>query len=220
MSEPVLLSFHDSLLHESDGELLQGPHWLNDTLLQFHLDYLRHVTLPDADLGYVGPDVTQFARLCPESDLAEFLAPLSLQRCRGALFVINDCERPDAAGGTHWSLLVWAGGKRFIHYDSLAGGNQGVAKLLARRLATVLKCSAKVEQATCGRQQNGHDCGLYVVEHAEAVARRLAEGSEDLLTVRVTPERVQQRRGEMLRLIHALAAEGRAKGADVGSSGK
>lgn len=206
MSEPVVLSYHDSVIHESECELLQGPHWLNDTLIQFHLDYLEHAAFPAADVAFVGPDVAQFARLCPAGDLTSFLEPLRLPSRRGALIVVNDCERADAPGGTHWSLLVFAAGK-FIHYDSLSDGNQSVARHMARRLAPHLSASAKVEEAVCGRQQNGYDCGVFVIVHAEEVARRLSQGGESLRNVPVSQQRVDAKRKEMLQLIYTLAGK-------------
>ncbi|XP_043237568.1 sentrin-specific protease 8-like [Amphibalanus amphitrite] len=203
MSEPVLLSYHDSVLHESDGELLAGPHWLNDKLIQFYLDYLEHEAFPATDVALVGPDVTQFARLCAEPDLVAFLAPLRLTERRGVLLVINDCDRPDVPGGSHWSLLAAVGG-RFIHYDSMSGGNETAARQMARRLAPILGCSAKMTEASCSRQQNGYDCGVFALVHAEEVLRRLDSGG-DLLRVIVSQERVEEARRDMLRLIKEIA---------------
>lgn len=31
----VVLSFNDSLLHQADVDLLDGPHWINDKLIGF-----------------------------------------------------------------------------------------------------------------------------------------------------------------------------------------
>ena len=203
MSEPVLLSYHDSVLHESDGELLAGPHWLNDKLIQFYLDYLEHEAFPAADVALVGPDVTQFARLCAEGDLAAFVEPLQLAARRGVLLVINDCERPDAPGGSHWSLLACVN-KRFIHYDSMSGGNETAARQMARRLAPLLGCPPRVTDAACSRQQNGYDCGVFALVHAEEVLRRIASGG-DLTRVPVSQERVDEARRDMLRLIKEIA---------------
>ena len=203
MAEKVLLSYHDSVLHESDGELLAGPHWLNDKLIQFYLDYLEHEAFPAADVALVGPDVTQFARLCAESDLAAFVAPLRLTARRGVLLIINDCERPDAPGGSHWSLLAAVNGK-FVHYDSMSGGNETAARQMARRLAPLLGCSAKMTEATCSRQQNGHDCGVFALLHAHEVLRRLGSGG-DLMHVHISQERVEETRQNMLKLIKEIA---------------
>ena len=203
MSERVLLSYHDSVLHESDGELLAGPHWLNDKLIQFYLNYLEHEAFPAADAALVGPDVTQFARLCPESDLAAFLEPLGLTARRGVLRVINDWDRPDAPGGSHWSLLAAVGG-RFIHYDSMSGGTETAARQMARRLAPLLGCKPKMTEATCSRQQNGYDCGVFALLHAEEVLRRLGSGG-DLMHVHISQERVEDTRRNMLRVIREIA---------------
>ena len=203
MSEPVILSYHDTVLHESDAELLAGPHWLNDSLIQFYLDYLEHEAFPAADVALVGPDVAQFARLCPESDLAGFLEPLKLTTRRGSLLVINDCDRPDAPGGSHWSLLAAMDGK-FVHYDSMAGGNETAARQMARRLAPLLGCSAKMVEATCSRQRNGYDCGMFALLHAEEVLKRSGSGG-DLMHVHISQERVEEARQSMLRLIRDIA---------------
>jgi len=33
--DPIVLNFNDSLLHKSDLDLLEGPHWINDQLINF-----------------------------------------------------------------------------------------------------------------------------------------------------------------------------------------
>ena len=38
MADAVVLSYHDSLLKESDVSLLTGPRWLNDRVIGFYLE--------------------------------------------------------------------------------------------------------------------------------------------------------------------------------------
>ncbi|KAK4873936.1 hypothetical protein RN001_013296 [Aquatica leii] len=40
-SNPVILSFHESLLRLSDIDLLRGPCWLNDSIISFYFEYLE-----------------------------------------------------------------------------------------------------------------------------------------------------------------------------------
>ncbi|MGY5795669.1 Ulp1 family isopeptidase, partial len=77
------------------------------------------------------------------------------------------------AGGTHWSLLfVDLRGRRPIayHYDSAAGQNSAIAQGLAARL------DARFERVRMAQQDNGYDCGVFVVDATRALAARLAEG--------------------------------------------
>lgn len=38
MADPIVLSYHDSLLKESDVSLLAGPRWLNDKIIGFYFE--------------------------------------------------------------------------------------------------------------------------------------------------------------------------------------
>ena len=33
--DAIILSFNDSLIHKSDVDLLDGPYWINDTIIGF-----------------------------------------------------------------------------------------------------------------------------------------------------------------------------------------
>ena len=43
MTDPVVLSFNDSLLRKSDVELLNDAQWLNDNIIGFAFEYVCHV---------------------------------------------------------------------------------------------------------------------------------------------------------------------------------
>ena len=90
--DPIVLSFHDSLLRQSDVQLLDGSNWLNDKIIGFYFEYgtpflqpLHEscpVHLPHRYLEYVvfrefsdrvcfvTPDVTQFIKLYEGSRLS------------------------------------------------------------------------------------------------------------------------------------------------------
>ena len=124
-------------------------------------------------------------------------------------------------GGTHWSLLAYLRGvdgadDAFLHFDSLGGANASAANALAAAAAEALGGPRAVAAARnvrhdppgTPRQTNGYDCGVYVLEVADAVCdargdeRRLRESLRA-----ITPERVAARRAEMLALVERLAEE-------------
>lgn len=135
---------------------------------------------------------------------------------------VNDnADVSRVGGGTHWSLLAYLRGvdgadDAFLHFDSLGGVNASAANALAAAAAEALGGPRAVAAARnvrhdppdTPRQTNGYDCGLYVLEVADAVCdargdeRRLRESLRA-----VTPARVAVRRAEMLALVERLAEE-------------
>lgn len=57
---PIILNFKDTLLHQSDVELLNGPHWLNDNIITFYFEYLEKAAYKsEKDLLFISPEVVQ-----------------------------------------------------------------------------------------------------------------------------------------------------------------
>lgn len=125
----VVLSFHETLLHQSDVELLYGPYWLNDTLISFYFEYLERVIFKNANnLLFVSPEVTQCIKMVQSEDIKFFLEPLNMDMKHFVFFALNDNNSPDMAGGSHWSLLVYSKTEScFYHFDSSSGSNHNVA---------------------------------------------------------------------------------------------
>ncbi|WP_430650218.1 Ulp1 family isopeptidase [Bradyrhizobium lablabi] len=88
------------------------------------------------------------------------------------LLPVNDGEA--GGGGTHWSLLLVD--RRLperihaYHYDSGRDKNRAVAEELGARLGACLRIAAMAQQ------QNGFDCGVFVLRATRTLVRRLAEG--------------------------------------------
>ncbi|MCC8942410.1 hypothetical protein H8A97_41350, partial [Bradyrhizobium sp. Arg62] len=93
---------------------------------------------------------------------------------------MNDADRLDQRG-SHWSLLFVDRRNRqrpvAYHYDSIRGYNDGGAAKLAKQLGLSL------QPAEMAQQQNGHDCGVFVLDGTRALIRGLATGQPDLLNL-------------------------------------
>lgn len=142
----MVLSFHNILLHKSDVELLDGPHWLNDTVISFYFEYLEKVIFSKAsDLLFVSPEVTQCVKMVQIEEIKTFLEPLGVNSKKIVFFALNDNDTPDIAGGTHWSLLVYSKPENcFFHLDSSSGSNHNVAWDLASHLIPYLSAEGKI----------------------------------------------------------------------------
>ncbi|XP_003450828.1 sentrin-specific protease 8 [Oreochromis niloticus] len=209
--DPVVLSYHDSLLRRSDVSLLEGPYWLNDQVIGFAFEYFaaeRFRALGEAVI-FISPEVTQFIKCasCPD-ELALFLEPLDLASRRWVFLAVNDNSN-QTAGGSHWSLLLYHhNSNHFAHYDSQNGSNSLHARRIASKLEPFLGAGRKAlfVEEPCPSQQNSYDCGMYVICIAEALCEKArVEGSPRLPVQMITPAYITQKRAEWSRLIQSLA---------------
>uniref|UniRef100_A0A1B0CV02 Putative sentrin-specific protease 8 n=1 Tax=Lutzomyia longipalpis TaxID=7200 RepID=A0A1B0CV02_LUTLO len=204
-----VLSFHESLLRESDVHLLRGPHWLNDQIISFYFEYLEKVVYRDArNLLFVSPEVTQCLKIVSSDEASVFLTPLQATEKDFIFFALNNNEQ-STAGGSHWSLLVFSRPENtFFHFDSCSGSNLATSRRFSRHLRSSLGCpGAELHEHECLQQSNCYDCGIHLILATEMVAQH----TEDTGTVHNTPEIHQQdvkgKRREILKIIRQLGGE-------------
>lgn len=184
--DPVELSFHDVCLRESDVQVLRGPFWLNDTLISFCFEYFRQIQFADSEISkkisFVTPDIVQLAKFYDTDDLSPIVEALKWQDKELILFPVNDNSSSTEAGGSHWSLLVYRKmTDTFEHFDSSSGSaNYKVAVQVARVVHPIFnqqnKKKTKVTNINCPQQQNGYDCGVFLIVFSECVAQNFING--------------------------------------------
>jgi sentrin-specific protease 8 len=206
--DPIILNFHEALLHKSDIDLLSGPHWLNDNIISFYFEYLEKIAYKDEDkFLFVNPDVTQCLKISPSDDLLIFLDPLQAKKREFIFLVLNNCEKTDSPGGTHWSLLVYSKPEdTFFHFDSSAGSNFKQAWKLASNLLKYLSCYGKgdFQELDSLQQANGYDCGIHVLCNVDLTANFCAEYKKIKGCGKVLEYNVATKRAEILHLIESL----------------
>ncbi|XP_075392271.1 sentrin-specific protease 8 [Tenrec ecaudatus] len=208
--DPVVLSYMDSLLRQSDVSLLDPPSWLNDQIIGFAFEYFASSQFCDCSdqVCFISPEVTQFIKCTSNpAELALFLEPLDLPHKKVVFLAINDNSNR-VAGGTHWSLLVYLQDKNsFSHYDSHSRSNSVHAKQVAAKLEAFLGRKgdrlAFVEEKAPA-QQNSYDCGMYVICNTEALCQNFFRQQPDAL-LQLTPAYVTKKRQEWKELITRLA---------------
>ncbi|KFO88908.1 Sentrin-specific protease 8 [Buceros rhinoceros silvestris] len=209
--DPVVLSYKDSLLRQSDVALLEPPNWLNDHIIGFAFEYFANHQFQEFNdqVCFISPEVAQFIKCAPsQEEIATFLESLDLP-CKALVFLpINDNSN-QVAGGTHWSLLVYFRDKKcFAHYDSHSKCNSSHAKQAAGKLEAFLgkrggKATFVEEKAPA--QQNSYDCGMYVICNAEALCQGYLRGQPEPLLQHLTPSYITQKRAEWKALVTELA---------------
>ena len=175
--DDMILSYNDVVLRRSDLDILSGPYYLNDRLIEFYFSYLA-TCYPSQDISLVPPSIAFWMMNCPDTgSLRDFIEPLKLSEKKLVIFPINnndDVER--AEGGTHWSLLAFEKTANvFVHHDSCGGLNDGHARRLYEAVVGFMgnsNSSRAPQYQECKdspQQANGYDCGLYVAATARAI---------------------------------------------------
>ena len=206
MSDPVVLSYHDSVLRHSDLLLLEPPRWINDRLIGFVFEYeSRH----HLSAGFLTADVAQFVKLSSPDEVAVFVAPLELHSKELVLIAVNDNDIADHCGGMHWSLLSFIRKHNaFCHYDSLSKHNTLQAQRIASNLSSLLSSTEtpSFNDVDCPQQINGYDCGMYTICYTHYALQCFLTGETRSLTEAITPEAVILKRTEVKELITSLAS--------------
>lgn len=208
----MILSYNDVVLRRSDLDILSGPFYLNDRIIEFYFSYLSS-SYPSDDILLVPPSIAFWIKECPdEASLKDFLQPLHLSRKQLIIFPINDNDDVAMAeGGSHWSLLAFErNANLFVHHDSSGSLNNTHSRKVYRAVVSYTSPDANlINWSDTPKQTNGYDCGLYVTAIARGICEWYAnEGPKDLwfskIKEQVTPSAVSKMRGEILELVSNL----------------
>lgn len=205
------LSYGDVLLRVSDVDLLRSPTaWLNDQIMDFYFEYLSREKYHgcESEVAFLSASVAFLVSNSTPSDLEVLLVPLDLSSKRLVFLAVNNNPDVDSAGGSHWSLLAfYRDGGGFHHYDSMEGCNADVARDLAMGMAVVMGMEPPfwVVEEKAPQQNNGYDCGLYVLAVVEALyGVQMAGGEEkerEKALENVTPDHVTRLRSKIFDIV-------------------
>lgn len=176
----IVLNFNDAVIHGSDLALLQSrTAWLNDACINFFLEWFKSQAVAPSKTRFMDPSVASFfVHQCVEDDeIEDFVSGLQLETPWKLFVPVNDTMTESGSWGSntgsHWSLLIVAkssaSAASFWHFDSMGhSGNLGAAETIARKLGKhcfeMDHSQVAVLSAETPLQNNGHDCGLHVLE--------------------------------------------------------
>ncbi|XP_076176101.1 sentrin-specific protease 8 [Ptiloglossa arizonensis] len=210
-SNEIVLSYYDCLLRTSDVKLLQGSHWLNDVIIGFYFEYLdvKFNKNEEKELYFISPELTQLLKMTEPSQYGILLDPLNVSKSKCIFFPLNNCDSRDAAGGSHWSLLVYSKqDKTCYHFDSSKGYNNSIASKFSKDLMSFIlnnDPSKKFIELDCPQQDNGYDCGVYVLCLTDIVTENVIKtGKIDECDYRQAKQLVRIKRTQLLHLINDL----------------
>ncbi len=177
MANSVLLNYHDTILRQSDVEILHTNGWLTDSVIGFYFQYLEKEVYVNNDFLFISPEVTQCIKSSHHEEIPIFLDPLDAKRALVIFFPVNNNERVNMAGGSHWSLLVYFRSDRtFYHFDSMNNVNHSQAAKLAFKLQHYLNKNspASLKEEDSLQQNNHYDCGIYLICNVDNITKHVS----------------------------------------------
>jgi len=109
-SDPILVSYHDSIVRSSNLKTLDNSNWLDDSIITFAFEYLQYDSKftknHDQIFAFVSPPVVQLLKMTDDSFAEQLLQSIEFTNKRFLFLPINDNKQVTVFGGTHWSLLI------------------------------------------------------------------------------------------------------------------
>ncbi|KAF6019930.1 SENP8 [Bugula neritina] len=157
----TLLSYGDSLLKKDDLFILESNGWLNDRLLNFAFEYMMNTVVTKAerqDILICCAEVVQLIKSCQSVyEMSIILSDLHLPE-KEYIFLPEFDALPQTT-------------KQFYHFDSLDHSNHHTAQHLSSQLSLLFGVENILIKAQSPKQQNGYDCGMYVIEMVEVILK-------------------------------------------------
>lgn len=207
MSNAVVLNYHDTVIRQSDVDILKSNGWLTDSIIGFYLQYLEKEVYANKDFLFISPEVTQCIKSSHHSEIPVFLDPVSARQYLVIFFPVNNNENVFSSGGSHWSLLVYfRSDGTFYHFDSSNCVNDLQATKLASKLQHYFEKDKPVNVKECHslQQSNSYDCGIYLLCNVDNIAKHVLNHRKlDNIGV-INKEEVKCKRAGILTLIYTL----------------
>ena len=182
-----MLLFHDCQLYNHDLESLRNQKWITDSIIEYHCELLENELFPNSTFAFVKPALVfliSSSSLSP-LELSSMLGPV-LNNKSVIFLPINDGV--EGASGSHWSLLIFSRPENtFFYYDSMGtSGIEWVARKNLKRIMGALQIQDGVnfKVMETPQQQNGYDCGAFVLRLTLYFAQKLQARGYDLLQTR------------------------------------
>ncbi|KAJ2730701.1 hypothetical protein IW152_005064 [Coemansia sp. BCRC 34962] len=182
MNETLLFSYHDIAVYSGDPMSLREGQWLNDAMLSFYYEYLTHEILRgDNSILLLKPTLVQCLRLQQDAKSLRSALPTDMHTKELIFIPVNNSNNlvhVEGGSGSHWSLLVYVkhANPTYHYYDSMANMNYQYALAVKSKLDAILLGTAgpvpPMITHSCPQQENGSDCGIFVILFTDLLSRR------------------------------------------------
>ena len=193
-------------ISKTDLESLDDGKWVTDNIITLIFKNIQQ-NVDGCKIALVEPSITQILRKSADLDhVRGTVKDLKLDENNYVFLPVNDNNKLDGEGGSHWSLLVYAADEKhrgFYHHDPIGRANLQHATELMERLSKADGFfKNKMNEADSPKQINNYDCGIYASIYAGMLAKGIAEGADPKVP-NITPEEVIKCRKTLRQKIRA-----------------
>jgi Ulp1 family protease len=111
-SDPILVSYQDSIVRLSNLKTLDKSNWLDDNIITFAFEYLQYESKFTKDkknlFAFVTPPVVQLLKMSDDLFAEQLLQSIDFLEKKFLILPINDNTHVTVFGGSHWSLLIFS----------------------------------------------------------------------------------------------------------------
>ena len=180
-----MLTFDGGMLTREDVDSLRDGKCLMDAIISFAFAQFgkeKRKELEENKILLVRLEVAMILKKGDKSQVLDIKRALRQDEKKVIMLPINDSKNLDKWGsGEHYSVLfVDTTSKIFIHLDSIEGKNTAHAKEMAISILDEDSFDEKgkinwlfTEDTTCGKQNNGFACGVYVIHNVKAAIENI-----------------------------------------------
>ena len=177
MANPLLFTYDDVSIYQGDLDTLKPGQWLNDQIISFSMARIEK-TLHDSGTAvrFLDASLVSCLRLQldddDEDDTKGFVEGIGLTTSSAVVVPLTNRTSMDTHS-THWSLLyIDLNDDLALHLDSHHNYNHGAAEMATSDIYQLLKRAEvpEVIDVKCPQQENGYDCGIFTILHAQCLA--------------------------------------------------
>merc|ERR1711874_499184 len=135
------------------GKSLENGRWVTDGIISHIFGNIQQYVNGNR-LALVEPSITQILRKSLDPcTVAKTVEDLKLKEKDCVFFPVNNDDKVDGEGGSHWSLLVYISNKKYVkfyHHDPISGANNRHANELIKNLSkanTFFKSKPKIRSS-------------------------------------------------------------------------
>ncbi|CAF1362178.1 unnamed protein product [Adineta ricciae] len=214
-SDPILVSYHDSIVRVSNLKTLDDSNWLDDSIITFAFEYLQYDSKfaqhQSNSCVFVSPSVVQLLKMSDDSFADQLLQSIDFLEKKFLILPINDNRHVNAFAGSHWSLLILAiQDKVLYHFDSMSSANDRTAKDIQSKLRVFFHTQVPLVNGRCPQQENGFDCGFYENDLSKSPTKEGFEKFMNEINRCITSESINQRRKQLKTLLESMSSDRKA----------
>ena len=207
-SSANLLEYQGINITSEDINTLDNGKWVSDEIIAIFLAFMREDPTMNANkILLVNPTTSFLLKECENKKVVHDLKnELQINEMEWVFYPINNNEKTDSVGGTHWSLLMFCKKEnKYYHYDPIEGMNKDHAKKLVINIIDMCNFGAKglpdYKEIKCPQQDNTFDCGPFVMLYIQKLTNYLISGKEPNI-YKVHRDEATKLREQLQEIIH------------------